>query len=116
MIGGHRAKARLSLDPSETGGLTAAMPSGTRSLLLDFEVYIEGRPQQVQLGVMITTTDGQELKPGVSDVDAHLHIWSDEALVYATPESRFTVRYGRRVGEGVILQVCDGLDATGSPE
>jgi hypothetical protein len=114
MVGGKPAvEARVGLLPAESGGLRSPMPTGTRSLLLVFP-SLEHPAEEVKIGAVIDVIDGPALVPGTDDVPVILRFWADEASVYATPGTRFTLWYGRAVGEGVITRVADEVVSEGS--
>jgi hypothetical protein len=105
MTAGHRVHAELTLAPTEEGGLKAPMPSGTRSLLLQFPA--PGR-EPVTLGAEVTADDQAELAPGSSGVRGVAHFWADEAHGVAVPGAAFVLWYGgREVGQGNVLEVAE---------
>lgn len=105
-------EARLSLYPTESGGLQTPLPTGTRSLLLNFQSF-ESHDEQVQIGAVIIVMDANKLEPGVMDARVRLHFWADEATIYATPGATFKIWYGLVVGEGVVDRIVDEVaDAT----
>lgn len=106
MSSGRRVRALLDMFESGGGGLTSSLPSGTRSLLLMF-AGLEDPEQRMSVGAVITTSDGQAVQPGHSNVEVELQFWADEARVYATPGVAFELWYGRRVGTGVVGSVID---------
>jgi hypothetical protein len=110
MTDGHRARAELNLALPDEGGLSTALPSGTRSLLLRFAGF-EGNQDSLPIGAVITTTKGEALEPGDRKVEADLHFWADEARIHATPGAHFELWYRRAVGTGMILNVVADLDA-----
>jgi len=108
MSGEVRASAELVLSPTNEGGLSGALPSGTRSLLLKFSGFDEN-PDQICVGAVISTLSAQDLEPGTCKIDVELIFWSDEARIHATPGTRFAIWYGRIVGEGVIVDLVANL-------
>jgi len=105
-------EARLSLLPAESGGLQTPLPTGTRSLLLNF-LSLESRDEQVRIGAVIDVMDAKSLEPGTLETLARIHFWTDEAAIYATPGATFKIWYGRVVGEGVVERIVDDVvDAT----
>ena len=99
------ARARIELEETTGGGLSAPMSSPCRSLILRVEQDIEAE-DDVNLGVQITTATGEPLLPGASDMTVDLHFWSDLADVFVVPSTRFTLRYPNRVvGRGQVLDV-----------
>ena len=110
MSGGLRARVELVFAASDAGGLSSALPSGNRALLLKFGGG-EDSLEQISLGAMITTPSGEDLEPGASKLGAELLFWADESHIHATPGTRFELWCGRSVGEGVILDfVADFKD------
>lgn len=83
---GHDAEARIELLSTSSGGLQGPLPSGTRSLILQFE------------------------SPGARDVPVHLWFWHDLARIYATPGITFDIWYGRVVGAGVVEELVAPFD------
>lgn len=103
MTVGHRVRAELTLASTEEGGLKAPVPSGTRSLLLQFPVPGQ---EPVTLGAEVTAEDQGELAPGASGVRAVVHFWADEARSAAVPGAVFVLWYGgREVGRGNVSSV-----------
>ena len=96
-------EARLTLSPVESGGLDGPMPTGTRSLLLAF-TSLERPDEHVMIGAVIDVVDGPTLVPGADDVPVIIRFWADEAEVYATPGTAFTLWYGPPVGRGVVTR------------
>src|SRR4051794_22742078 len=105
-MAGVRASARIVLANRAAGGLDVAMPSGTRSLLLQFQTPTGA----VSVGAVITTTDGAPLSPGSAPVDVDLLCWADEAAKYVAPGREFSLWYGRTVGSGCVLTSGQGRD------
>ncbi len=99
---GHVVCIEVELAPSEQGGLKAPMPSGTRSLLLQFPAD-QGQP--VSLGAELAVEGGGELVPGANGILVLAHFWADEARTVALPPKTFVLWYGREVGRGRVLQV-----------
>lgn len=99
-------EARLGLFPAESGGLRTPMPTGTRSLLLAFR-SLERPAEEVKIGAVIDVIGGPALIPGADEVTAIIRFWGDEAAVYATPGTAFTLWYGRVVGNGVVTRMAD---------
>jgi hypothetical protein len=96
MIGGKPvAEARVGLLLSESGGLEAPMPTGTRSLLLVFP-SLEDEGKEVMIGAVIDVMNGSALAPGAEGVPVPLRFWAGEAAVYAVPGAAFTLRRPRR--------------------
>lgn len=98
--------ARLELLPASSGGLHSAMPSGTRSLLLEFPP-LDHPDEDVKVGAVIDTVDGSALAPGSGEVSVTVRFWSDEAAIYAVPGAAFTLWYGRPVGNGVVTRIIE---------
>lgn len=114
MIGGiPAAEARISLLPTGSGGLRDALPTGTRSLMLAFR-SLEAGGEDVMIGAVIDVAGGSALRPGAEQIAVVLRFWADDASVYATPGTRFTLWYGRAVGEGVVTRVADEVAGEGS--
>lgn len=112
MIGGKPAvEARVALFPAERGGLGSPMPTGTRSLLLVFR-SLEGPGGEAKTGAVIDVVDRPALVPGADEVPVVIRFWADDAVVYATPGTVFTLWYGRPVGRGVVTRIVD--EAAGS--
>jgi hypothetical protein len=93
--GGHVAEARIGLSPASAQGPRFSMPSGGRSLLLQFR-SLEDPDQQTTMGAVIDTLDGSAIEPGIAGVTARLWFWADEAQVYATPGAKFLLWYAAR--------------------
>jgi len=106
------AEAQISLQPTGSGGLHDALPTGTRSLMLAFH-SLEAGGKDVMIGAVIDVVGGSALHPGAEHIAVILRFWADEASVYATPGTRFTLWYGRAVGEGVITRVADEVVGEG---
>ncbi len=107
MIGGKAAvEAQVSLLAAESGGLGAPVLSGTRSLLLGFSP-LQPSGGEVKFGAVIDVADGSALVPGAAQVPVTIRFWADEAAVYATPGTAFTLWYGRVVGEGMVTGIAD---------
>ncbi len=102
MTKGHVVCAEVDLAPVEQGGLRVPMPSGTRSLLLQFR---EGEEQPLSLGAELAVEGGGELIPGATGVQVLAHFWADEARSVALPPKAFVLWYGREVGRGRVLKV-----------
>jgi hypothetical protein len=90
--------ADIWLGPTSAGGLSAPLPSGTRSLLLYFA---QDRPRE-PIGVVITTADGGDLKPDGSSRRVALEFWAPEADSLPDAGSLFSVWYSRFVGVGIL--------------
>ncbi|MDP9074411.1 MAG: hypothetical protein M3N98_09620 [Actinomycetota bacterium] len=90
--------AKIYLFPSDAGGLQAALPSGTRSLLIAFDDAIDGET----MGAVIDVLDDGNLAPASSRT-ARLSFWSDVARIYGSEGASFSIWYGRKVGQGKIL-------------
>jgi hypothetical protein len=107
MIGGKPVvEARVGLLAAEAGGLNSPMPTGTRSLMLVFP-SLERSGGEVEIGAVIETINGSALVPGADEVPVIIRFWADEAAVYATPGTAFTLWYGRAVGTGVVTRMAD---------
>lgn len=101
----HRVRAIVMLRSTDDGGLRAALPSGTRSLLLQF-VALDDPDGRVQLGAVVARQNRNGiLEPGNTYSDIELSFWADEARLYATANQEFCLWYGRVVGEGNVLEV-----------
>lgn len=94
----HSVRALLTLYAPKAGGTAIVLPSGSRSLLIEFSL---GEVVS-QLGAIVIADDGTDLQSGLSDVPVTLQFWADEASHYASPGSRFHVWYGAYIGQGVI--------------
>lgn len=101
---GHVVEAALSLHRDSQNGLQNSLGNETRSLLLQFstETAEVGNPV---LGAVIRRLDGRALEPGIDEAKVLITFWADEARIFAQPPAKFTVRYGRTVGFGVVLAV-----------
>ena len=99
---GHVVCAEVELAPAELGGLKGPMPSGTRSLLLQFP---GGDGQPISLGAELAVEGGGELVPGAKGIQVLAHFWVDEARNVALPPNTFILWYGREVGRGRVLEV-----------
>jgi hypothetical protein len=109
MIGGKPVvEAKVGLLPPESGGPQAALPTGTRSLMLAFPSLEDGG-KEVMIGAVIDVMNGSALEPGTDGVTVVVRFWADEASVYATPGATFTLWYGRPVGNGVITRTIDEM-------
>lgn len=107
MIGGKPVvEARVGLLATEAGGLNSPMPTGTRSLMLVFP-SLEDSGGEVKIGAVIETINGAALVPGADEVPVIIRFWADEAAVYATPGTAFTLWYSRVVGKGVVTRIAD---------
>jgi hypothetical protein len=107
VTGGHRVRAELVLAATDDGGLRAALPSGTRSLVLRF-ASLEHSDGLLSLGAVITVSDGEALVPSTA-CEVELQFWADEARIYATPGVPFDLWYGRAVGKGVVLSPVEDV-------
>lgn len=99
-----RSSCTSQADPAKgrSWRLTNPLPSGTRSLLLQFEA-LDGSDGEVTLGTIVTVgAAGEQMMPGRSYADAGLTLWADVARLYATVGSSFQVWYGRVVGHGTV--------------
>lgn len=101
---GYRVLATLTLAPTADGGLSAPMPTGTRSLLLRFATLEEGQSSPVSLGAVIIPRVAAALTPG-EKLEAEVLFWADEARIYAAPGATFELWYGRVVGSGTVTSV-----------
>src|SRR5438034_5637528 len=91
-------KVRFELLPSDEGGLspTTAIPSGSRSLLLDF-----GAP--VSFGCVVWF-DGLASASAGDRGEAQVGSWvMDEVRPFVVPGASFKIWYGREVGRGTVL-------------
>jgi hypothetical protein len=77
------------------------MPSGTRSLMLNFGQGAQ-TTEPVLAGAVIRRVDGRELIPGEVDIPVTLEFWTSDARDLAIPGAKFAVWYGRPVGDGVV--------------
>jgi hypothetical protein len=95
------AYATVDLLPTASGGLGAAMPSGTRSLLVLFgdQPAPDGG---LSVGAVIETIDGAALAPDANGLGVRLTFWTTEAMTIAATHDRFVLWYGRVVGNGRI--------------
>lgn len=101
----YRVTASISLAPAD-GDTGFSLPSGTPSVLAVFAA-VEG---QVQLGMTITTQDGEPLVPESLHPAAVLEFLPDEAAIYASPGTPFDLWYGTTIGSGTVLEVLDEFD------
>jgi len=100
-----QARAHIELSEAARGGLSEPIPSPCSSLILRVEQDV-AEEDEINLGVQITTESGGPLLPGAFGLTATLRFWSDQADVFITPRTRFTLRYPDRVvGRGEILDV-----------
>ena len=107
MIGAKPAvKGLVSLLAAELGGLGAPVPSGTRSLVLVFS-SLESSGEEVKFGAVIDVAAGSALVPGADQVPVIIRFWADQAAVYATPGTVFTLWHGRLVGKGAVTGIMD---------
>jgi hypothetical protein len=90
--------AVMWLGATSAGGLTAPLPSGTRSMLL----YFVGERPSDPIGVAITTVDGEDLSPDGRSRPVSLEFWVPEAEWLPDAGSVFAVWYSRFVGAGVL--------------
>lgn len=105
---GYRVHAALHLLSIGDGGLAAAMPSGTRSLLVRFPAAGPDN-EPVMFGAVWAPIDGGTLAAG-ADVEVEVLFWADEARIHATAGASLEVWYaGRVVGAGTITDVVDEL-------
>ena len=93
-----KANAVISLNATADGGLIAAFPAPTRSLLLAFA--------GTMVGASIDSADRDAFAPGDAHVPVTLRFWADDAArMLAVPGSGFDLWYaGRVVGFGRVEQ------------
>jgi len=103
MTEAYQIAATIELAPEAQGGLNVAMPSGTRSLVLEFKA----NNGPVTLGAEFRTKGDLPLGPGAKDLLVFVRFWADEARTIARPNKRFTVLYGRQVGAGRVDSVIE---------
>lgn len=101
MSDGHCILANLSLNPTAEGGYRAPLPSGTPSLIFEFN----DQNGKTQLGARIQTPAADAFRPGEEVLEARVEFWADEARIYATEGQSFELWYGRHIGHGVVRQV-----------
>jgi hypothetical protein len=101
-------EARVSLMPAQSGGLQSPLPSGTRSLLLNFSALGE-REGTVQIGAIIDVVGGSALEPGTVDATVRVRFWAAEAAIYATPGAVFELWHLRVIGRGVVERIVDDI-------
>jgi hypothetical protein len=89
--------AVISLDPSDEGGLSMPLPSGTPSVILELGVSSE----LVQFGTIILTEGNVPLEAGAQDIPVIVQFWVDHAKSYARPGVKFDLWYGGHIGHSV---------------
>ena len=93
--------ACVNLLPADAGGLAAAMPASTRSMLLVFAPQtLDGQT----IGASMQSTSGDPFAPGAVGLQATLTFWAvEDARRLATPGAGFALWYdGRLVGNGNV--------------
>ena len=95
-----RATATLDLLATSAGGLRNPLPSGTRSLLLQFDTAAG----EVTLGAVLETEGGSPISPGQTH-HVRVAFWADESEAVVQRGGRFVVWYARTVGSGTVLAV-----------
>ncbi len=105
MSSGHRVRARISLNSTDTPSTGWTLRSGTRSLLLQFRGLERDEP--ITLGGVVSTNNDVALTLGLTDLDVVIHFWADQAIAAAQPGAKFVIWYGREVGRGEVIDVLN---------
>ena len=98
--------ARVTLYPIVSDNAYSLLRAGTRSLILKFPAF-EVSDKSVEFGAMIDMVDKCAQQSRRDDIPVRIRFWVDEAAIHATPGERFTIWYGKDVGDGVVERVVD---------
>jgi hypothetical protein len=99
------ALADFELMAAEDGGLSSAMDTPCRSLLLRTDAGADDG--QVLLGVVISPASDEPLRPGLTFVGARFVFWVDLAATWLAAGQAFELCYPTRVvGRGVITSIA----------
>ncbi|MEU7936149.1 hypothetical protein [Microbispora bryophytorum] len=97
-----RAKALITLLPSDQGGLPHELPSRTQSLVICACAGEEDSRSSRPFQAAITADDEEPLTPGDRLHVVTIATTDDDAVEYLRPGERFRLWCGHDVGSGIV--------------
>lgn len=102
---GHRVEVRGVLAGPERNGLKAKIEPGHRSVVYCFRNLDSGQEQNACFGAVVEEVRSGGMPGG--EISAIVRFWAVLAREYATSGAEFEFWYGRVVGHGQVVRVCE---------